>query len=237
MRIGVSVGAALALAVSVATASCDDGVELVSAPAPPSDCAEPCELTLPQCGCPAGQMCGYNAGQLGCFNAGTVGLGEPCEGASCAAGLPCLSFIAPPGHCYAYCDQDSDCEGDGGRCHIVLNRQQDDAPARVCSVGCDLLTGAGCSGDDTKCFAFRSSDNIDFTACAPAGATALGATCTSSSECAGGQLCLQPDGATEKTCLLFCEMAASDCPMGYECASLTPTILVELTVYGACVPQ
>jgi hypothetical protein len=218
--------AVLAMPASLAAASCGDD-ETLPPPPPPDDCVDPCKLTTPQCGCPDGQMCGYAGGQLGCFNRGTVELGESCDSAACAEGLHCLSFIDPPGYCYAYCRSDEDCAEEGSSCQILLNRDAGDAPARACSIACDLLTGAGCS-DEAKCFAFTNSENITFTACVPAGSKMLGDSCASSSECAAGHLCLQ------SSCAPFCDMTAPSCPDGYSCEGLMPAILVGLTAYGAC---
>jgi hypothetical protein len=207
-----------------------DDVVIRQDPPPPECAAEPCKLTSPQCGCPAGQMCEYVSGSVECVTEAPAKLGEECMPYGCAAGLHCLQFFGAPSTCHAWCDGDGDCV-DGGRCVITLS---DGFPQRLCSTRCDPITSENCSLPGSKCALLLSLESQEwYTSCGAEGAGMEGATCADTGDCAVGHHCVSID--LTETCRPYCLVQNPQCPTGQTCVNFDPSSVVDGVIYGVCV--
>jgi len=205
---------------------------------------DPCELTLPQCGCPSDQQCTVEVwtGVVGCFDDpdDPAQVGEPCDGSSisCAAGSLCLDHHPNgPGSCHAFCDGQSDCALPGSRCLAVVDEWGEPiGEARVCSPSCSLLDGSGCV-PGARCAAAQepSAPDVWFTACVGEGDHAHGDSCGELTDCARG-MCVDL-GASGQLCLDLCDLDAPSCPSSSSCTPFVDPLQIDETSYGICLPS
>jgi hypothetical protein len=224
--------------------ACADGefCDLVDGCAP--GCPDsPCRLVGPQCGCRGGDAC-YLAGTAGrvCAPPGTAAEGDSCSSpADCAAGTQCINISSDSPAVYAcarFCDEDSDCVGAGSACELTLSDGGGGSlPARLCTRSCHPVDQTGCP-EDSACAMF-SEGGVTITDCvAPPGTGTQGDACEDGTECAGGFVCIDPDGTmgTEPSqCMHWCEVVTGDgCASGESCFGFVTPLRLGGTVYGVC---
>jgi hypothetical protein len=221
-------------------AACGARVDVAAPPATSSGagggegCDEtPCKLTLPQCGCPDGQMCAIQGDVVACTfePPGAPGWNQPCD-AICAAGFTCLKTgegPAAPGICHKLCDDDRDC-GVGGLCALEVTGTQ--ATVAACSVVCDLVALDSCP-EDSKCIAAQETAAPErwYTFCSASGAAMAGDACAVQKDCAAGLFCVGVDAIDQ--CVPWCHLATPDCASG-SCVALDPPLVVNDLEYGFC---
>jgi hypothetical protein len=203
-------------------------------------CSEdPCKLTLPQCGCPAGEQCTAEAAGLTCVPAGTAHAGDACSNAlACGPGHACVAVGGGPSLCRRFCDSDADCGGAGARCVFGVGDGKGGAlpGVHVCSDACDLVSSTGCSAPGTKCgvAATASQPTLPFTLCEAAGGKAYGQSCTATSECGPGLACFATAQLGSR-CTSWCNAASPSCAgtLG-QCVGIQPPIQIGSTLYGTC---
>lgn len=204
-------------------------------------CAEdPCKLTVPQCGCAAGEQCSVSGSSRACVPGGNTPNGQPCANAECSPGLLCAS--TGPGvtsTCNKFCDSDADCVAPGGLCLIGLNDpNQNPIPGvTLCTESCDPTTNIGCPAAATSCQVGSESGGQMrfFTRCLGAGAGKQGTTCASSADCAPKFGCFNTTNPMAVKCLKHCKASAPNgCPAGTQCVFSQPPELVGAEEYGAC---
>lgn len=203
-------------------------------------CGEvPCKLTLPQCGCDAGEACQFAGGARSCAPEGDKALSEACAD-DCVAGHQCLGnsqFDTPP-ICTKWCETDDDCSGPGALCLFTITGET----SKLCSINCDPVSNAGCLAEGTKCEVLRENAGAMrwLTYCAGIGAGEQASPCTETQECAEGHGCFNVTDAnmmTSQMCLRWCDtQSPTSCPAGSQCGSFTMPIVIGSITYGACVP-
>jgi hypothetical protein len=210
---------------------------VVDLPVDTGTCTEsPCGLK-PNCGCPSGQKCTLDStGGRACVPAGTGTTGMLCTSESdCAAGYICLASNADgtTSACYAYCDTDTDCAGDGSIC-IQLYLGTTPVDGWVCTYDCNLSTGSGCPTGH-RCDVFGLDENGDtvaetyFTDCLGGyGTGTQGSTCYSDAECTVGYFCY----TDAYECLGYCYVGSTSCTGGTSCLDLG--IALGFQEVGAC---
>ena len=204
-------------------------------------CAEdPCKLTVPQCGCPAGEQCSINGSTRACVPSGNTPNGQPCASAECSPGLLCAS-TGPnvTSTCTKFCDGDADCVAPGGLCIIGLNdANQNPLPGvTLCTENCDPTTNIGCPAAGTSCVVGQEQGGQMrfFTRCLGSGAGHQGATCVSNVDCAPKFGCFTTTNPAAVKCLKNCKVSAPNgCPAGTKCTFFQPAELVGAEEYGAC---
>ena len=195
-------------------------------------CSEvPCRLVAPQCGCPTGQGCRTVAGVRGCEPAGTNAAREPCAGPEeCAPGTLCILRAGRAmGACTSYCSGPGDCGGDQ-LCGSIAGVTGTGA----CSFGCDPIGPSGCPAGLACLSSLTMTVPLDGTTvlvtnCGSDTGLATGAPCTSSGECAPGNVC------TPTGCTRLCDLDASACEGTDVCLDFTePIRLPDGRRLGAC---
>ncbi len=199
----------------------------------------PCKLTVPQCGCAAGQQCTVDSTGVTCGTTGNTGLGQVCTGPDCAAGLLCVNTAPTVSTCSRFCDSDSDCTAPGGLCIIGLNdsNMMPIPGVSLCTENCDPTTNTGCPAAGTACeVAQESKGQMRFlTHCTGSGAGQQGATCVTGADCAPTFGCFNTTNPTAVKCLKNCKASAPNaCPAGTKCLFFATPELVGNEEYGAC---
>ena len=203
-------------------------------------CAEdPCKLTIPQCGCAAGEQCSLDAAGRACIPAGNTANGQECVGAECGPGLLCIKTAANVSTCGKFCDVDSDCVAPGGLCIIGLNDGAGNPIPGVtmCTENCDPTTNIGCPAAGTACeVAQESAGQMRFlTHCTASGAGQQGAICVTGADCAPKFSCFNTNNPAAVKCLKNCKASAPNgCPAGTTCLFFMTPELVGNEEYGAC---
>lgn len=228
---------------SAGSSGTDSGVDAGGTAGDASSCTSPsgkgpCD-TIPQCGCTSGQNCDVTGtdGTTACVSAGTVSPWYGCSGVGqCQTGYTCVVGV-----CHPFCeDATSTCPGTDATCsqatigstavpgYFVCSRtcspvdpSLDDAVFDPCGpgLGCypsmthdsDCLgptTASGTQGVDCA----DLSGNADLTLCAP------------------GYFC----DVTSLTCLKFCLMSSSYCPVNTSCSNFTPVLYAGSESIGYC---
>lgn len=196
--------------------------------------AGPCDnFPLPQCGCLGGQNCDVTGanGETSCVAAGPKGPYSQCDGVGqCQVGATCLANDpdATVGLCKPFCEQETDCPGDGRLCAADYGAPK----LRYCTLSCDLVDPAKACGAGVGCGLMIDVKHTD---CAIVGAGKGPGACTNSkpTDCAPGYFCKPPD------CVKWCRPAFgnADCEGGRQCAGTFPDQVVVAGVeYRACVP-
>lgn len=201
---------------------------------------DPCKLVEPQCGCMAGQACSVDgAGDLFCTEAGSAAWDAPCSATNkCVPGTLCAGYAAGLDSCAKFCNTDADCEAPGGLCAVTLNDGMGGTLPGVtlCSTNCSFTTN-GCAVPGTSCQLGIRNMTEPFTLCAPSGTGTQGSTCTDSSGCASGFICLTTTAMDER-CFQWCDVNAPVCPGGLVCQQLEISagvpLVIGTTAYGAC---
>jgi hypothetical protein len=208
--------------------------------APDTTCTEtPCGL-VPNCGCPSGQKCSLVGSVRQCVDAGTGVKGSPCtDDTQCAAGFLCVGLFTTEGAteraCYPFCLDESHCSGDASICFEAFTGVTD----RICSLGCNLLTGSGCPSGSKCTLLTLTTTGQNFTDCtADAGSGYMGSICTLESQCGAGTFCGHESGVDE--CIGYCSITPSDsCTCGM-CQQFTDSVGTPVTIifdgisYGYC---
>jgi len=157
-------------------------------------------------------------------------------GTLCVPGDICLQLNSNPpivDTCAKFCDTDADCAAVGGLCvhrvpdgtgGVLMNVQ-------ACSVGCDLLTGAGCVANAACYLGIDSAEQRPYAVCAGGvGAGTQGSPCATPTDCAAGFNCFG------SSCQRWCDVAAPNCG-GLTCSPSTidgvPIVIGNIT-YGSC---
>lgn len=228
-----------------ATTSASTSATSGSGGAPPMCEDDPCKVTLPQCGCNAGEQCSVSAAGVTCVPEGTIGWGEACGGVGdCEPGYLCiLKKDTPPtvSTCAKFCDSDNECQSPGGLCTFGLNDGNGGTipGVTICSENCDLVTNTGCPVSGTSCQLAQEPSGLKrfFTYCNGAGAGTQNSTCLDGTECAVQYGCFNTGGASD-VCLKWCNVNSPSCSGATSCVGLTdangnPVVIGAIT-YGAC---
>jgi hypothetical protein len=203
-------------------------------------CAEdPCKLTIPQCGCAAGEQCSVDASGRTCIPTGNVASGQVCAGPDCGPGLLCVNTSASVSTCAKFCATDADCTAPGGLCIIGLNDGNGNPIPNVimCTENCDPTTSIGCPAAGTSCqVAQEASGQMRFlTHCTGAGAGQQNANCVTEADCAPKFGCFNTTNPTATKCLKNCKKSAPNgCPLGTMCMFFMTPEIVGGEEYGAC---
>lgn len=191
-------------------------------------CSEaPCRLVSPQCGCAAGSACqrtGATTDVRMCVREGAALFMEECANdAACTAGHACLTVGTPTGVCQTYCYTDADCPG------TSCGRLVEGTDVGVCGTTC--VIGSGCpTGFVCKVILANDIDSagpVAAAVCADSSGGGIGATCTSSLDCAGGLFC-------DDRCRALCPMGGPPCPPGEACVAVLAPITLGGVSYGVC---
>jgi hypothetical protein len=215
------------------------GSNVTSTSSGPSCPDDPCKLTLPQCGCAAGEQCSVDGSGRACIPTGSTQNGQSCAGPDCAPGLLCVNTSDTVSTCGKFCDDDGDCTAPGGLCIIGLNDGSGNAIPGVtmCTENCDPTTNVGCPAAGTSCqVAQESAGQMRFlTHCDGAGNKQQGATCVTNADCAPTFGCYRiSTGPDVFQCLKNCKMSTQSCPAGAQCLFFQTPELVGNEEYGAC---
>ena len=95
----------------------------------------------------------------------------------------------------------------------------------------DLAKPSKSCGQD-GCFPLTSGTAA---VCFPTGTNQNG-TCTTPFDCAPGFDCVQLIGATESTCVPWCQQGSNQCTGGTVCNGRTPAVTIEGAKWGGCGP-
>jgi hypothetical protein len=194
--------------------------------------AGPCD-EVNSAGCAVDQKCtlgdAMNPTRGAC--GGAAATGQACaptfNGDTCASGNICLA----DSKCYKFCRTDADCPGQGSCLYDLLfssglssGKKACSGPPQACSptapgtVGCPAGQG---------CYMFGgAAGNM----CLTAGTRDVGQSCSSTTECDPGNLCVSVNGGGS-TCLQVCNLASPTCGGGRTCRMLTG----GGNQYGACI--
>lgn len=178
--------------------------------------------------CESGCSCGWCAvvhgtpmcvtGTPGSKQAGAVC--DPSSATQCAPGLFCRAECGT-GHCYKYCESNSDCPVSGSTC--TLNGVDAVGATKLCSVPqpqCDAIKNTGCL-DGFTCFFTGTA-----TTCDCPGTEGEGGSCRYADDCMPGYSCVnRGQGDAGATCVKVCQSGAS-------CSSSQTCIMVGN--YGYC---
>lgn len=203
-------------------------------------CAEdPCKLTVPQCGCAAGEQCSVDGVGVACAPMGNTANGQVCTGNDCSPGLLCVNTTASTSTCAKFCDSDADCTAPGGLCIIGLNDANNNVIPGVtlCTENCDPTTSIGCPVAGTSCEVVQeAAGQMRFlTHCTAAGAGQQNDPCVSSADCAPKFNCFNTTMPSAVKCLKNCKASAPNgCPAGTTCKFFAVPELVGVEKYGAC---
>lgn len=185
-------------------------------------CADSCSAATPDCR--PGYLCGDfdGGGEDGCWRAATGpgAIGATCtSGSDCAGGFDgfCISEAGngwDEGYCTLNCATDNDC-GAGAHCGFIGQSGQG-----VCVLDC--ADSMACRGNGTAGYLCSDADEDGSNECAPGatGTGAVGASCGSAADCAGGVdgLCVtDAQGFTGGYCSIQCASDA-ECGTGSHCA-------------------
>ena len=203
-------------------------------------CAEdPCKLTVPQCGCAAGEQCSVDGTGVACAPMGNTANGQVCTGIDCSPGLLCVNTTASTSTCAKFCDTDADCTAPGGLCIIGLNDANMNVIPGVtlCTENCDPTTSIGCPVAGTSCEVVQENGGqMRFlTHCTGSGAGQQGDTCVSSADCAPKFNCFKTTNPMAVKCLKNCKTSAPNgCPAPTTCKLFPTPELIGGEEYGAC---
>ncbi len=209
-------------------------------------CSEsPCRAISPQCGCGAGEGCYLSsAGTTSCQDAGSVGEGGACDSIlDCAPGLTCSDLQGGSvGACHRLCSSNTQCGADTS-CELRLADASGSLlPERMCTIQCDPATLSGCPSGG-HCFVTQDEDDNWISHCGTAsmrGTGGAGQSCTSSTQCQPGFICLAPGGGSNRTCQAWCRnprstpSSSSDCGSREDCYEISIDIELNGTTYGIC---
>ncbi len=165
--------------------------------------------------CESGCSCGWCAvvnGVATCLTGtpGTKTVGDVCDPSSakdCAPGLFCRAECGT-GHCYKYCDSNSDCPVSGTTCTI-----NGPSGVKLCSfpqTQCDAILNTGCL-QGFACFFTGTT-----TECDCPGSGGADASCGYVAQCMPGYSCADRRGDAGATCVKVCRSGA-DCPSPLSC--------------------
>jgi hypothetical protein len=193
-----------------------------------------CDVFL-SCGCDPGMKCTSAQSGLGCMNAGSSQVGQDCAtDADCEPGTVCLLYGGAL-TCFQYCDDLHACTASDAACYVGVNDRS--VPpvvvATVCGPTCSLLDqdchipGQGC---------YPSPDVYPIPekgTCRPTGTLMQGDTCTTSSGCAPGFVCVKPGGSSTSICAKMCDRqdGTPACAASTSCVPLSGN-----TQTGICLP-
>ncbi|MFO0755949.1 MAG: hypothetical protein U0359_05635 [Byssovorax sp.] len=204
---------------------------------------DPCKVTVPQCGCEAGEQCGINGVAVACVPEGNVPAGQQCglPGADCGPGTVCVQTAKSADTCMKFCDSDADCQAPGGLCLLTLNDGMGGSIQGVilCTENCNPATNTGCPVPGTACQLLKESGGFMrfLTRCGNAGAGTQASACMSSDDCAPKFGCFNTDPAdpNANACFKWCMVnGVQNCPAGTSCNALQTPILVGNDEYGVC---
>lgn len=196
----------------------------------------PCRLTAPQCGCHDGERCLLEADERVCVPSSPAAApseGEPCGAMGtddCLDGMVCDDRSPTPPSCRRFCEDDSDCTGDGGRCGVPPDRGPD---ATVCSIDCDPRLGTGCP-DGANCDVFQTPEGAATDCQVPTGPGVQGDACggpDAAPPCAQGFAC------TLGTCRHYCEDPGerdAGCSAYQTCEPFDPPMEIGDVELGTC---
>ncbi len=205
-------------------------------------------VLFPQSGCGSGEKCEPGSSGNTCAANGNKTTGQGCGTGGtddCVAGDLCSSDSASGTFvCRAFCAADSDCKQAavpvGGTsepkniayCLVTFMN----TTAKACTVACNPVTKAGATGCPTglACIYGGTATIPELTDCATPGAGADGATCTDTTNCAAGFVCVGAAGGTAH-CRQVCRNATpGDCNgAGYLCDAPNG---VTNPMFGFCCP-
>jgi hypothetical protein len=191
---------------------------------------------LPQSGCAGGAACDLTAaddGTIACRAVTASGTSDSrCEAlTACSAGYSCVGELGVDSSCMRFCADDTGCSGTGSRCAFGLTDGSGmSIGVKVCSNACDPYLQTGCPAQ-MGCLAFDMTGG-DITDCRVMGTKTDGQTCTKSTDCMAGSLCVN-DGTAR--CRAYCKLGQSgSCPSSQTCSAFSTTLSIGSTSYGFC---
>jgi hypothetical protein len=192
---------------------------------------------LPQAGCsggtPACDLTAAEDGKTECRAVTSAGTSDSrCAVATaCSAGYSCVGELGVDSTCMKFCADDTGCSGLGSRCAYALESDGGDPLGiKVCSNACDVYLQTGCPSG-MGCNVYDSA-NGDFTDCGVMGTKSVGSTCSASTECSPGALCVN-DGTSR--CRYYCKLGVSgSCPTSQTCSAFSAALTIGSTSYGFC---
>jgi hypothetical protein len=209
-----------------------------------STCPEsPCQLTMPQCGCAAGEECTIQGTATVCAPAGNVPVGGACGTSAdeCAEGTLCIEASATVSTCKEFCSTNADCVAPGGLCAVQLDNGMGGTIPGVtlCSANCSPLNNTGCPVAGTACQLLEEtmapmsllSDCVAVgtgTHNTPCDQTMEGGQCAAKFGCFNTGTMAAPD----YVCLRYCNVALQNCPGLQLCNDLG--VMFDGIEYGAC---
>ena len=197
--------------------------------------AAPACVLVPQSGCATGGACDIaddTTGETGCRDITVMGTSDSrcADDTECSAGFTCVSDKTLS-YCMRFCAAEGDCPGTNSRCAFNLtNSSGTQLGVKVCSNSCSVLAQTGCPSG-TGCIGIESSAG-DFTDCRKMEGQLDGQTCTSSTECLPGSVCVS-DGSG-KTCREYCDTADVICSSGEVCTAFSTPLVISGITLGAC---
>jgi len=212
-----------------------------------ADCDATCHLInpvscdlIPQDGCTAGFACDIaDVDGNGECRPITVDGGEDdsCNSSAnaCGAGFTCVGQSPTVDVCTQMCHTDAQCDApNGSRCIgslIDSGTGEEIQNINICSNACDPIGQTGCTAG-LRCIAGGMTGG-DITDCAEPGTRAFGATCSSTTDCVAGGICV--DDGTDMLCRRMCEVDTTDHCMGTPvCTGFTDPLLIGAEEIGAC---
>lgn len=149
----------------------------------------------------------------------------------CKQGYSCTDDgTANPAWCARFCQLDTHCTGTGSRCVNELTNGSMPLGVYVCSNACDPYGQSGCP-TGMGCLPFEASGG-DFTDCQYMGTKLAGQSCTYSTDCGDGLICVSTNNV--KTCKPICVVGNNGtCGVG-QCIGFVNTLTIGGVTYGAC---
>lgn len=173
----------------------------------------------------------------------------PCAAdTDCAVGFACVNMGAARA-CTKYCNDANPCENPLAIClsHRLLNSEMNandlvDSGARVCTMPCDLLTGAALDDGGASCpagshcLAFRDEEATGrTTGCFPVGIIPVGQPCMFINDCVAGATCALFSTEEPGVCQRWCDFSAPDRDAPCDGQSCRPGgIVIEGRQIGVC---
>lgn len=205
--------------------ACDDGNTVDG-----DGCSATCQITPVACTtleaveCAVGEACYPTGSGALCSIPGAVAEGGTCTNMEeCGAGFGCVSrlFGSPGSVCTELCDATHACTA-GGPCSSLGSP----SGIGVCDPSaCDLLDVTTC-GSGLGCYS-AIYDGVPYDLCITEGTTAVGGTCSESTDCVAGAQCVTISAGVNQ-CLARCDpvdgVPGCDLGAGESCLELNPTL-------------
>jgi hypothetical protein len=163
---------------------------------------------------------------LACYSGLSGNAPFPCAAdKTCPQGLFCTGSPNAP-VCQTSCDTPTiecgstcaDLTSDTANCGACGNACGSSCSSSKCQTPCDLLSNTGCTSPQVCEIAFQSTSVLWGTQCRALGTATVGATCSTTNDCASGLECLSTNSVS--TCYALCDNTHV-CPGGAKCNTNT----------------